>query len=66
VIGLYALKPWYSRRLRSTVDVAVARGVSPDAFSALAKVLHPWLRQFYGRYLATHAHRAELELTSLR
>jgi CDP-diacylglycerol---glycerol-3-phosphate 3-phosphatidyltransferase len=35
VNGLYALKPWYARRLGSIVDVAVARGVSPDVFSVI-------------------------------
>lgn len=32
--GLYALKPWYARRLQRTVDLAVRRGISPDAFTA--------------------------------
>jgi CDP-diacylglycerol--glycerol-3-phosphate 3-phosphatidyltransferase len=32
--GLYALKPWFTRRLTVIVDVAVARQVSPDAFTA--------------------------------
>ena len=31
--GLYALKPWYTRRLTRVVDTAVARRVSPDAFT---------------------------------
>lgn len=31
--GLYALKPWYSRRLQVFTDGAVRRGVSPDAFT---------------------------------
>ena len=31
--GLYALKPWYRRRLGGIVGVAVARGVSPDVFT---------------------------------
>ena len=33
--GLYALKPWYSRRLGLVVDLAVRRGISPDVFTAL-------------------------------
>lgn len=32
--GLYALKPWYSRRLGALVDVAVSRRISPDLFTA--------------------------------
>ncbi|SPM27136.1 Phosphatidylglycerophosphate synthase, partial [Mycobacterium terramassiliense] len=32
--GLYALKPWYTRRLTPIVNVAVARGISPDVFTA--------------------------------
>jgi CDP-diacylglycerol--glycerol-3-phosphate 3-phosphatidyltransferase len=32
--GLYALKPWYTRRLQSAVDAAVRRRISPDAFTA--------------------------------
>jgi CDP-diacylglycerol--glycerol-3-phosphate 3-phosphatidyltransferase len=31
--GLYALKPWYTRRLTPVVDFAVARQISPDAFT---------------------------------
>lgn len=33
--GLYALKPWYTRRLGVLVDASVRRGVSPDVFTAL-------------------------------
>jgi CDP-diacylglycerol---glycerol-3-phosphate 3-phosphatidyltransferase len=33
VNGLYALKPWYTRRLTRVVDTAVARRVSPDVFT---------------------------------
>lgn len=33
--GLYALKPWYTRRLNRFVDGAVRRGTSPDLFTAL-------------------------------
>lgn len=33
--GLYALKPWYSRRLALLVRWAVARSLSPDLFTAL-------------------------------
>lgn len=33
--GLYALKPWYTRRLHRFVDAAVARNISPDAFTLL-------------------------------
>ncbi len=32
--GLYAVKPWYTRRLRRAVDAAVARRISPDVFTA--------------------------------
>ena len=32
--GLYALKPWYSRRLQLFTDAAVRRGLSPDVFTA--------------------------------
>ena len=31
--GLYAVKPWYTRRLRLLVDLAVARRISPDVFT---------------------------------
>lgn len=33
VNGLYALKPWYTRRLQVVVGAAVRRGVSPDVFT---------------------------------
>jgi CDP-diacylglycerol--glycerol-3-phosphate 3-phosphatidyltransferase len=33
--GLYALKPWYTRRLRVFVDRAAARGTSPDVFTVI-------------------------------
>jgi len=33
--GLYALKPWYTRRLGSALRAAVRRGTSPDVFTAL-------------------------------
>ncbi|MCC2314342.1 CDP-alcohol phosphatidyltransferase family protein [Cellulomonas xiejunii] len=33
--SLYALKPWYTRRLHRFVDGAVARGTSPDLFTAV-------------------------------
>lgn len=33
--GLYALKPWYTRRLTSIIRVAVARGITPDVFTAV-------------------------------
>ncbi len=36
--SLYALKPWYTRRLRLLVDGAVARGTSPDVFTVLGVV----------------------------
>ncbi len=36
--GLYALKPWYTRRLRVAVDAAVRRGTSPDVFTVLGVV----------------------------
>jgi len=32
--GLYAVKPWCTRRLRRAVDAAVAHHVSPDVFTA--------------------------------
>lgn len=35
VQGLYALKPWYTRRLGGIVDAAVVRGISPDAFTVV-------------------------------
>lgn len=31
--GLYALKPWYSRRLGRLVNFAADRGISPDVFT---------------------------------
>jgi CDP-diacylglycerol---glycerol-3-phosphate 3-phosphatidyltransferase len=36
--GLYALKPWYTRRLMPMVNVAVAHQVSPDVFTAAGVV----------------------------
>jgi CDP-diacylglycerol--glycerol-3-phosphate 3-phosphatidyltransferase len=33
-LGLYALKPWYTRRLTPIVHIAVARRISPDVFTA--------------------------------
>ncbi len=36
--GLYALKPWYTRRLTPIVNVAVARRISPDVFTAAGVV----------------------------
>lgn len=36
--GLYALKPWYTRRLSKFVDGAVGAGTSPDLFTALGVV----------------------------
>lgn len=35
VRGLYALKPWYTRRLDVVLRAAVRRGISPDVFTAL-------------------------------
>lgn len=32
--GLYALKPWYTRRFAGIVDFAVLHGISPDVFTA--------------------------------
>jgi CDP-diacylglycerol---glycerol-3-phosphate 3-phosphatidyltransferase len=32
--GLYALKPWYTRRLTPILNAAVAREISPDVFTA--------------------------------
>jgi CDP-diacylglycerol--glycerol-3-phosphate 3-phosphatidyltransferase len=34
MVGLYALKPWYTRRLTPILDAAVTHNVSPDAFTA--------------------------------
>jgi len=34
MIGLYALKPWYTRRLTPILNTAVAHNVSPDVFTA--------------------------------
>lgn len=36
--GLYALKPWFTRRLTPVLNAAVARGVSPDVFTAAGVV----------------------------
>ena len=36
--GLYALKPWYTRRLTPIVNVAVARRISPDVFTVAGVV----------------------------
>jgi CDP-diacylglycerol--glycerol-3-phosphate 3-phosphatidyltransferase len=36
--GLYAVKPWYTRRLRRFVDLAVARWISPDVFTLIGVV----------------------------
>lgn len=33
--GLYALKPWYTRRLSLVVETAARRGVSPDLFTGV-------------------------------
>ena len=33
--GLYALKPWYTRRLTPIVNVAVRRNISPDLFTVV-------------------------------
>src|SRR4051812_47745828 len=32
-LGLYALKPWYTRRLTPIINIAVARKISPDLFT---------------------------------
>lgn len=32
---LYALKPWYARRLQVITDAAVRRGISPDVFTVI-------------------------------
>lgn len=46
--GLYALKPWYTRRLGTVIRGAVERGLSPDLFTALgvltaaASNARPW------------------------
>lgn len=36
--GLYALKPWFTRRLTPILNVAVAKDVSPDVFTAAGVV----------------------------
>jgi CDP-diacylglycerol--glycerol-3-phosphate 3-phosphatidyltransferase len=38
MIGLYALKPWYTRRLTPILNAAVAHNVSPDTFTAAGVV----------------------------
>lgn len=38
-MGLYAIKPWFVRRLRRVEDALVARGASPDALTAAAVVV---------------------------
>lgn len=38
MIGLYALKPWYTRRLTPILNTAVAHNVSPDVFTAAGVV----------------------------
>ena len=38
MIGLYALKPWYTRRLTPILNAAVAHNVSPDVFTAAGVV----------------------------
>jgi len=36
--GLYALKPWYTRRLTPMLNTAVQRNISPDVFTAAGVV----------------------------
>ena len=36
--GLYALKPWYTRRLTPILNAAVTHNVSPDVFTAAGVV----------------------------
>lgn len=36
--GLYALKPWYTRRLTSVIRFAVTREISPDVFTVAGVV----------------------------
>src|SRR5258705_6288 len=36
--GLYALKPWFTGRLKPIIDTAVAHNVSPDVFTAAGVV----------------------------
>ena len=36
--GLYALKPWYTRRLRVVTDRATIQGTSPDTFTLIGIV----------------------------
>lgn len=36
--GLYALKPWYTRRLTSIIRLATARDISPDVFTVVGVV----------------------------
>lgn len=37
--GLYALKPWYTRRLDGIVRAAVRRGLTPDLFTAVGVIV---------------------------
>lgn len=37
-LGLYALKPWYTRRLTPIVNIAVTRRISPDVFTVVGVV----------------------------
>jgi CDP-diacylglycerol---glycerol-3-phosphate 3-phosphatidyltransferase len=66
--GLYAVKPWYTRRLRRAVDAAVARQISPDVFTlagvaaagiAAVCVAHGW---WLGALLALAARLAGANL----
>src|SRR4051812_50166489 len=38
MVGLYALKPWYTRTLTPVLNAAVKHNVSPDAFTAAGVV----------------------------
>lgn len=66
--GLYAVKPWYTRRLRRLVDAAVARRLSPDVFTlagvaaagfAAVCVAHGW---WFGALLGVAARLAGANL----
>ena len=58
--GLYALKPWYTRRLRVFVDRAAAQGTSPDAFTLIGIAGAGSIGCFVGGMLASGGRRVAL------
>jgi CDP-diacylglycerol--glycerol-3-phosphate 3-phosphatidyltransferase len=62
VQGLYALKPWYTRRLGAAVRAADRRGMSPDVFTGAGVVA----AAFAGLTLALGWWWAALPLLALR